>query len=52
MWWILEKDGEYKIEFVNEGNDPLYGNGSWNLGSCHGFSTYELAEQYCSIVLQ
>jgi hypothetical protein len=28
-WYILERDGEFKVVGVLEGNDPLYGEGSW-----------------------
>jgi hypothetical protein len=31
MWYILERDEETDIVCVPDGNDPLYGRGSWNL---------------------
>ena len=29
--YLLERDGETQIVAICEGNDPLYGRGSWNL---------------------
>jgi hypothetical protein len=38
-YYVLERDGERTIVCVAEGQDPLYGMGSWNLlsGPYSGF---------------
>lgn len=46
MWYILERDEEVKFVWCNDGNDPLYGNGSWGLFSPDGFNSYEEAENF------
>lgn len=30
-FYILQRDNEYMVVSVNGDNDPLYGNGSWNI---------------------
>ena len=42
-WHVLIRDEEYQIVSTTPGNDPLYGNGSWDHFS-GPFATWEEAE--------
>lgn len=44
MWYILVRDGAYWIDYVN-GNDPLYGRGSWGIAA-GPFDTFQKADNY------
>lgn len=32
-YYILQRDENFRVVSVTPGNDPLYGNGSWNIHS-------------------
>lgn len=51
-YWILEKDFNFKIKAVISGDDPLYGDSSWNLASNGSFSTYTDARIALELLLE
>ncbi len=44
-WYVIERDGIIEVVAVTDGNDPLYGRGSWSLAISRSFDTAEAAEE-------
>ena len=42
-WFVVIRDDNVQVIAVNEGTDPLYGRGSWNLAIAASFESFEAA---------